>query len=59
MVAEAQQHHFAAGKLFRLKNRVAVAFLLALHGKADALGKTAHLFRPPRSSAGYFSRRLR
>ncbi len=28
-----EQNHFARRKIFRLKNRVAVAFLLVLHGK--------------------------
>ena len=45
MVAQAEQHEFAAGKIFGLINRVAVAFLLLLHGKGYAPGKVSHLFR--------------
>src|ERR1035437_8669549 len=45
MVAEAEQNHFAASKIFRLENRVAVAFPLALHGEGNALGEAAHLLR--------------
>ena len=45
MIAEAEQHHFTRRKVSRLENRVAVAFLLVLHGEGNALGKAAHLFR--------------
>ncbi len=45
MVAKHKQDHFARREIFRLINRVAVTFLLALHGKTDAPLETAHLFR--------------
>ena len=45
MVAKAEQNHFAIRKRFRLKYRVTVALLFALHGESDALGKFFHLRR--------------
>ena len=45
MVAEAEQHQFAAGKFFGLINRVAITLLLRLHGKGHASGKFSHLLR--------------
>src|ERR1035437_5628657 len=44
MVAETEQNHFARRKIFRLENRVAVAFLLVLHGEGNTFGEAAHLF---------------
>src|ERR1035437_3878779 len=44
MVAEAEQNHFTRRKILRLENRVAVAFLLVLHGEGNTPGEAAHLF---------------
>ena len=45
MISKRQQNHFTGTKIFSLENRMAVAFLLALHGEGNAILKIAHLFR--------------
>ena len=60
MVAQTQQNHFVSGKIAALKNRMTVALLLALHGKANAMRANSRIQRRHScTSTGYFSRRRR